>query len=143
MQIHEIKPIHKTKDKKRVGRGGKKGTYSGRGCKGQKSRAGRKMQPFMREVIKRYPKTRGYRHELKLNVMVSIGLNILENNFKEGEKITPQILVEKKIAGKISGKVPRIKILSKGEITKALTVENCLFSKSAKDKIEKAGGSIK
>ncbi len=143
MQIHEIKPIHKTKDKKRVGRGGKKGTYSGRGCKGQKSRAGRKMQPFMREVIKRFPKIRGYRHELKPNVVISIGLNVLENNFKEGEKVTPQILVEKKIVRKVSGKVPKVKILSKGEITKKLLFEDCVFSQKAKEKVEKIGGVIK
>ncbi len=143
MQINDLKPQHKNKDRKRVGRGGKRGTYSGRGCKGQKSRAGRKMQPFMREVIKRYPKIRGYRHELKSNVVISIGLNVLEKDFKEGEKITPQILVEKKIVRKVSGRVPKVKILSRGELTKALVIENCLFSKLAKDKIEKAGGAIK
>jgi len=59
MQLHELKPIHKLKKRKRVGRGGKKGTYSGRGIKGQKSRAGRKLKPAIRELIKRYPKIRG------------------------------------------------------------------------------------
>ncbi len=143
MQINDLKPQHKNKDRKRVGRGGKRGTYSGRGCKGQKSRAGRKMQPFMREVIKRYPKIRGYRHELKSNVVISIGLNVLEKDFKEGEKITPQILVEKKIVGKVSGRVPKVKILSKGELTKSFHIEGCLVSKVARVKIEEKGGSIK
>lgn len=61
MQLHELKPIHKKKRSKRIGRGGKKGTYAGRGVKGQKSRAGRRLKPLVRELIKRYPKLRGYR----------------------------------------------------------------------------------
>lgn len=59
MQIHQLKPIHKPKKKKRVGRGGKKGTYSGKGMKGQKSRAGKRFKPMIRELIKRYPKLKG------------------------------------------------------------------------------------
>ena len=62
MQIHELRPKHKTKNSKRVGRGGKKGTYSGRGGKGQTARSGRKMEPVIREIIKRYPKLKGYRY---------------------------------------------------------------------------------
>lgn len=61
MQLHEIRPLHKGKKRKRVGRGGKRGTYSGRGQKGQKSRAGRRLEPVIREIIKRYPKLRGYK----------------------------------------------------------------------------------
>jgi len=61
MQIHELKPKHKNRGKKRIGRGGKKGTYSGKGMKGQASRAGRKMVPIIRELIKKYPKMKGYR----------------------------------------------------------------------------------
>ena len=68
MQLHELKPIHKKKQPKRVGRGGKKGTYSGRGMKGQKSRAGRRLPPVIREMIKRYPKLRGYKFKPKKNV---------------------------------------------------------------------------
>ena len=56
MQIHQLKPKYKKKEKKRVGRGGKKGTYCGRGIKGQKARAGRKMQPIIRQILKKYPK---------------------------------------------------------------------------------------
>ena len=65
MQLHEIKPIHKVKKPKRVGRGGKRGTYSGRGQKGQKSRAGHKMKPVVRELVKRYPKLRGYKFKAR------------------------------------------------------------------------------
>jgi ribosomal protein L15 len=59
MQLHEVQPIHKNKSKKRIGRGGKRGTYSGRGMKGQKSRAGRKIRPSVRDLIQRTPKLRG------------------------------------------------------------------------------------
>lgn len=61
MQLHEIRPIHKLKQKKRVGRGGKKGTYCGRGVKGQKSRAGAKIRPEIRDLVKKIPKLRGYK----------------------------------------------------------------------------------
>ena len=59
MQLHELKPIHKNKESKKIGRGGKRGTYSGKGMKGQRSRAGARMQPIIRELTKRYPKLRG------------------------------------------------------------------------------------
>jgi large subunit ribosomal protein L15 len=65
MQLHELKPRHKLKKKKRVGRGGKRGTYSGRGQKGQLARAGRKLKPIVREIIKRYPKLRGYKFKAR------------------------------------------------------------------------------
>jgi len=147
MQLHELKPIHKRKKRKRVGRGGKRGTYSGRGIKGQKARAGRKLKPVIRELIKRYPKLRGYKFKSKLNNQKSkiaiVNLNILEKKFNAGEKVTPEILLEKKIISKIKGKMPVVKILGKGEISKPLEVENCQFSKQAKEKIEKAGGKIK
>jgi len=55
IQLHELKPIHKLKKQKRVGRGGKRGAYSGRGIKGQRARAGRKFKPIIRELIKKYP----------------------------------------------------------------------------------------
>ena len=51
-------------------------------------------------------------------------------------------MLEKKIIRKIKGKIPKVKILAKGELKKALTIENCQLSKSTKEKIEKAGGTI-
>ena len=59
MQLHTLQPLNSLKGKKRVGRGGKRGTYSGRGQKGQRSRAGRKIRPAMRDLIQRLPKLRG------------------------------------------------------------------------------------
>ncbi|MDI6882976.1 MAG: uL15 family ribosomal protein [Patescibacteria group bacterium] len=147
MQLHQIKPIHKRKSKKRVGRGGKRGTYSGRGVKGQKARAGRKFQPIIRELIKKYPKLRGYRFKSKTknkkSKMAVLNLDILEEKFVSGEKINPQTLLEKKIISKIKGRVPAVKILGKGELRKKLIIEGCKVSKGAKEKIEKADGEIK
>jgi len=62
MQLHELQPITKNKSKKRIGRGGKRGTYSGRGMKGQKARAGRKIRPAIRDLMQRTPKLRGARN---------------------------------------------------------------------------------
>jgi len=59
MQLHQLQPIHKNKVKKRIGRGGKRGTYSGRGQKGQKARAGAKIKPAERELFLKLPKLRG------------------------------------------------------------------------------------
>jgi len=163
MQLHEIKPIHKAKKPKRVGRGGKRGTYSGRGIKGQKARAGRKLKPAIRELIKRYPKLRGYRFKSKAQILKSkaviLNLEILEKRFNSEEKITPEILLERKIIRRIKGRLPKVKILGQGKLTKklttratakggkeglpSLTIEGCQVSKQAKEKIEKAGGSIK
>jgi len=146
MQLHELRPKHKLKKKKRIGRGGKRGTYSGQGIKGQKSRAGRKMQPVIRELIKRYPKLRGYRIGSKAKGQkptAIINLEVLEKKFNSGEKINPEVLLEKGMFRKIKGRTPEIKILGKGKLTKSLTFEGCQLSKSAKEKIEKAGGDIK
>ena len=142
MQLHQIKPIHKKKRKKRIGRGGKRGTYSGRGIKGQKARAGRKLKPVIRELIKRYPKLRGYKFKPIKPKPIVVNIGILNKKFKEGEIVSPQVLLEKKIIRKIKGRVPEVKILGKGEIKKPLIIKDCLFSNSAKEKIEKAGGKI-
>ncbi|MBM3250685.1 MAG: 50S ribosomal protein L15 [Candidatus Nealsonbacteria bacterium] len=147
MQLHELKPNHKLKKRKRIGRGGKRGTYSGRGIKGQKSRAGRKFAPIIRELIKKYPKLKGYKLKSKKRRQESkttiVNLEVLESKFKPDEKITPETLLEKKIISKIKGRMPKVKILGKGEITKAINIEDCLISKSAKEKIKKAGGHVR
>ena len=147
MQLHELRPIHKPKRKKRVGRGGKRGTYSGRGIKGQKSRAGRRLKPVIRELIKRYPKLRGYRQKLKIKneklKTAIVNLDILEKKFNAGEKVIPEILLEKRIIRKIKGRLPRVKILGKGKLGKSLTIEKCLVSQKAKEIIEKVHGVVK
>ncbi len=142
MQLHDIHPIHKLKKKKRIGRGGKRGTYSGRGVKGQKSRAGTHFEPVIRGLIKKIPKLRGYRFN-KYKIKPSIvNLAVLEDKFKENKKINPLFLLEQKIVNKVKGKVPKIKILGKGNLTKPFVIEKCEVSKTAKEKIEKVGGKI-
>ncbi len=141
MQIHQLKPIHKSKKRKRIGRGGKRGTYSGKGIKGQKSRAGRKLQPMIRELIKKYPKLRGYRQKTKRKDLVEVNLSVLEKKFKEGEKINPETLLNRKIIRKIKGRRPEVKIIGgKGEMKKKFTIEKCRISEGARKKIKKAGG---
>ena len=141
MRLDQLKPVHKRKKEKRIGRGGKRGTYCGRGIKGQKARAGRKLKPIIREILKKYPKLRGYKFKAKKDYCV-LNLREIEKKFEAGEKITPEILVEKGLVRRIGGKIPKVKILSKGELTKPLFFEGFLFSQKAREKIEKAGGKI-
>jgi len=143
VQLHTLQPNTKNKKSKRVGRGGKRGTYSGKGIKGQKSRSGRKFQPSIRELIKRYPKLRGYRYLRFAEEIAVINLATLDKNFSNGGLITPDILVQENLIKAPSKKIPQVKILAKGEITKKLTVQGCLVSKRAKEKIEKEGGVVK
>jgi len=144
MQLHQLKPKHKSKKRKRVGRGGKRGTYSGRGMKGQRSRAGRRMKPVIRELIKRYPKLRGYRHQTRSQALglepQVLNLSLLEKKFEAGGKVNPESLLEKGLIRRIRGRTPRVKILGGGDIKKSLTFESCQMSKEAREKIEKAGG---
>lgn len=142
MQLHEIKKSSTSKEKKRVGRGGKKGTYCGGGGKGQKGRAGAKFKPIIRGWIKRYPKLRGYNFNTQ-SAVSSINLDVLDKAFEANAMVNPDTLVATRIIRNIDGKLPLIKILGTGEIKKALTVEGCSISKTAKEKIEKAGGTVK
>jgi len=126
-----------------VGRGGKKGTYSGRGGKGQTARAGRKVAPIIRELIKRYPKLKGYRSFVLEDNLKVVNLDVLDKHFKDGEVVNPANLISKKIIRGVKGKVPAVKILGNGNISKKLILENCKVSKTAREAIEKAGGSVK
>lgn len=143
MQLHEIRPIYKKKRRKRVGRGGKRGTYSGRGMKGQKSRAGRKLVPIIRHMIKRYPKLRGYRFKRIELRPATVNLEILEKRFKPSEKVSPKSLLEKRLIRRIKGRIPKVKILAKGKLSKKLVIEGCQVSKQTYEEIKKTGGTIK
>ena len=143
MQLHELKPTHQKKGRKRVGRGGKRGTYSGRGLKGQKSRSGRRLKPAIRSILKRYPKLRGYRFNSRAKKPAIVSLIELEKKFKDGETVNPQTLLQYKLIRKIKGKVPSVKILGKDKLSKALTVEGCKLSKGAQEQIKKAHGLVK
>lgn len=139
MQIHEVHPNTKLKKKKRVGRGGKRGTFSGKGMKGQKSRAGAKLKPIVRDLLKRYPKLRGHNFS-PLSKVSTVSIFKIDSFFEDGAVITPKTLVEKGILQK-SKKNP-VKILATGTTNKKFYIKDCEASKGAKEIIEKAGGKV-
>ncbi|MCF7815924.1 MAG: 50S ribosomal protein L15 [Candidatus Pacebacteria bacterium] len=147
MQLHQLQPKTDRKTAKRVGRGGKRGKTSGKGGKGQTARAGGKPRPEMRDIIKRLPKLRGFgknrartvNNERTLPLVCNLAT--LESAFDAGDTVSPATLIAKGIISTKKGKVPQVKILGNGEITKKLTISGCTFSASAKEKIEKVGGS--
>ena len=146
MQLHDIKRVHKNKLRKQVGRGGKRGKTSGRGHKGQRARAGAKVRPEIRDIIKRIPKLRGQSAAGSLNVFRAkpfvINVARLEEVFSNGDTISSQTVFDKGLVTRRGGRLQRVKILGNGEIKISLTIENCSASKSAIEKIEKAGGKI-
>ncbi|MBI2577407.1 MAG: 50S ribosomal protein L15 [Candidatus Wildermuthbacteria bacterium] len=142
MQLHELKPQYPAKKRKRVGRGGKRGTYSGKGMKGQNSRTGTQFKPIIRELIKRYPKMRGYRFKSIRPLVQPVNVSDLNSAFKADEKVTPAALAEKGIIRILKSKAIAVKVLGGGALDKSLTIEGCAVSKSAKEKIEKAGGKV-
>ena len=143
MQLHTISKTHKGKRRKRVGRGGKRGTYSGKGIKGQKSRAGRRMRPEIRDIIKKLPKRRGYREPKLGTKPVAINIGVLDAVFSAGDTVSPQTLVKAGLMSARGSKRGGVKILGTGTLGKKLIISGCTVSKSAKDAIIKQGGSIK
>ena len=139
---HALKPPPGTKhSRKRVGRGDGSGhgTYSGRGLKGQKSRAGGGprlgFEGGQLPIIKRLPRKRGFFNRfLEQYSVVNVGrLNV----FAAEAEVTPQSLLE---AGLIKSVKHPIKILGDGEVDRPLVVKANKFSSAAKAKIETAGG---
>lgn len=143
MQIHQIKKNKSNKTSIRVGRGGKRGKTSGKGHKGQKARAGNSGRPEIRDMIKKLPKLRGYRFNPIQEKAKAVNLSQLDKVFKDGDNIDPKELIKAGLVNKRSGKTPIVKVLATGEITKKINVKGCGFSQIAKEKIEKAGGTIK
>ena len=147
MQFNNLKRHTKRATSVSVGRGGKRGKTSGRGGKGQTARAGAKVRPEMRDIIKRLPKLRGRgKSTLKsftIRPIQGINLDALELVFKSGAKVSPTTLAAEGLITTFNGKNPAVKILGDGEITKKIIVSGCTVSASARAKIEKAGGEIK
>ena len=128
---------------KRVGRGNGSGhgTYSGRGCKGQKSRAGYRIRPGFEggqlPLIKRLPRKRGFTNIFRTEYStVSVGSL---NTFDKGAEVTPEKLVS---TGLIKSLKNPVKILADGQIDHPITVKANKFSASAKAKIEATGGTV-
>lgn len=139
MQIHELKTHHKRKKGKRVGRGGTRGTTSGRGQKGQKARAGHSLKPAERDLIQRIPKLRGSKNKRKSESAIVIPVGMIERLAQDG-KLSRAILLSKRIITKVN---QNVKILSTGTCTKPIAIEGIPASKTAKEKIEKAGGTVR
>jgi large subunit ribosomal protein L15 len=151
LALSNLKPAQKRKARKRVGRGlgSGKGRYSGRGIKGQKSRAGsHKMRPGFEggqmPIYMRLPKQRGPYSKDAMPVgphrtaTVPVNLRDLERVFDDGAEVTLEALVEK---GLIKNTRTDVKVLGQGELKKKLSVTAHLFSASAREKIEQAGGT--
>ncbi len=142
MRQDELSPAPGSKKhRKRVGRGNGSGhgTYSGRGCKGQKSRSGYKMSRGFEggqlSLIKRLPRKRGFTNIFRMEYsIVNVGKLSM---FEAGSEITPERLV---VAGVVKSLRHPIKILAEGDINHPLVVKANRFSAAAKAKIEAAGG---
>ena len=126
MQIHDLQRKTKRKMAVQVGRGGKRGKTSGRGTKGQKARAGHKIRPEIRDMIKRLPKLRGrgisaFKSLTVKPLVVNLGsLGV----FAAGDKVTPTTLIDKNIISTYKGRVPAVKILGNGDISIKLNIKS-------------------
>ena len=152
LNLHTLKPAQPRKARKRVGRGmgSGKGRYSGRGIKGQKSRSGSHMMPAGFEggqmpIDMRLPKLRGNTSADAMPIgpfrtyTQPVNLRDLEARFEAGAEVTPDSLVA---AGLIKNTKIDVKILASGDLTKSLAVTAHGFSKTAREKIEAAGGTV-
>ncbi len=143
LSLNNLKPAPgSTHKKKRVGRGPGSGLgkTAGRGHKGQKSRSGYSSRPGFEggqmPLQRRLPK-RGFTNIFKKK-WLEISLAKIEASFNEGDEVTPELLHERGLIKKAKHDVV---ILGTGDITKSLKIFAHRFTKTAKDKIEKAGGT--
>jgi large subunit ribosomal protein L15 len=151
LNLSSLKPAQERKTRKRVGRGlgSGKGRYSGRGIKGQKSRSGsHKMRAGFEggqmPLHMRLGKQRGSTSRDAMPIgpfrTSTVPVNVAQlDRFDDGAEVTLEALVE---AGVIKNTKTDVKILGNGELKKKLTVTAHGFSKTAREKIEAAGGSV-
>ncbi len=144
MQNHDLQLSQPRKKRKIIGRGGKKGTYSGKGNKGQKARSGAHVDPLFEggrsTLIDHMKKKRGFTSRTKKRNIVQLA--DLEKRFETGAIISVESLEKMKLVAKKN--IPLgIKILGNGKITKKFTVAKEIFvSDGAKKMIVEAGGEI-
>ena len=145
MKMHELRPADGAKTAaKRLGRGigSGLGKTSGKGHKGQKARSGGGVRPGFEggqmPLVRRIPK-RGFNNRFR-KVYSIVNLAALEDKFENGAVVDAEALIVSGILSKIED--AGVKILGNGELTKSLTVKANKFSASAKEAIEKAGGSV-
>ena len=145
MQQNTIKSNQPRKNRKRVGRGDSSGygSYSGRGMKGQNSRSGGGVRPGFeggqQPMIKRLPSLRGFTNVFKKQFNV-VNLDRIIEKFPEGGDVDTNALVG---AGVIRDDSSPTKILGRGTVTVSFNISANKFTRSAKEKIEAAGGSAK
>lgn len=142
MKLHELSPAAGSKKAvKRIGRGAGsgQGKTAGKGHKGAKARSGYSRQAGFEggqmPLQRRLPK-RGFNNIFRTEYAV-VNLSSLEERFESGAVVDAESL---KACGLIKKELDGVKVLGKGEITKALTVKVAAISESAKAKIEAAGG---
>ena len=145
MKMHELKPADGAKTSaKRLGRGigSGLGKTSGKGHKGQNARSGGGVRPGFEggqmPLVRRIPK-RGFNNRFR-KVYSIVNLSALENKFENGAIIDADALLESGVLSKVED--AGVKVLGGGELTKAFTIKANKFSASAKEAIEKAGGSV-
>ena len=152
LNLHSLQPAQPRRARKRIGRGlgSGKGRYAGRGLKGQKARSGSHKMPAGFEggqmpIDMRLGKLRGNTSADAMPIgpfrtyTQPVNLRDLEERFEAGAEVTPEALKEKRLIRKLSVDV---KVLGVGELSKALSVSAHGFSKTAREKIEAAGGSV-
>jgi large subunit ribosomal protein L15 len=148
MELHALPKINK-KRSQRVGRGGKRGTTSGRGTKGQRSRAGHRIRPALRDLIIRIPKRRGFRNKPKSEKALVLDIAILLKKATvfagAGSEKSP-ITIDMTFLGAAgilpSGYRGEVKVLGKGEVKQPVVLKGLKTSKAVALQIEKAGGKI-
>lgn len=145
MKLHDLKPTKgSTRKKTRVGRGiaAGKGKTAGRGTKGQGARGRLAKKPYFEggqlPLVRRLPFKRGFTNLFRIEY-AEVNLEDLNERFEAGAEVTLETLVEKGLLRDINEPVV---ILGRGELDKALTVSAHRISKSAQEKLEKAGGSF-
>lgn len=144
MNLNDVhRGIRRNRPRRRVGRGvgSGYGKTCGRGHKGQGSRAGWSKHPTFQggtmPLVRRVPK-RGFNNRWA-KVIATVNVSDLEDSFAAGDEVTPETLRSKNLA---KGRYDELKVLGNGELTKKLNVSAHRFSKTALEKIQKAGGKV-
>ena len=143
MKLHELSPAEgsaKAAWRKGRGPGSGNGKTAGKGHKGQNARSGGGVRPGFEggqlPLYRKLPK-RGFKNRFAKNYAI---VNVADlNRFNDGDRVTLAALIE---AGIVRKELDGLKVLGNGELTKKLTVEAKIFSATAKEKIEAAGGAV-
>lgn len=145
MNLHDLQPNPGAKHRtKRLGKGESSGLgkTSGKGHKGQKSRSGGTIRPGFEggqmPLHRRLPK-RGFNNFTFRDKIAVVNLARIEEKFEDGETVSEETLRERNL---MKGVYDAVKVLGQGDLTKKLTFKVNLVSKTAQEKIEKAGGSV-